>query len=111
MVINSIVLNEKEKWQSGRLVMLQRGYDLDHRAQQQQGILQKLGTRVNSFSAILVSSILSAFYLSPAQRSQNINSERSLRYHNVRKETNAEGWPAIQCCKGTPVPTSFIALS
>lgn len=48
------------------LLMLQCKYDLDHRAQQQQEILQKLGTRVNSFSATLVSSIFKCFLPFPS---------------------------------------------
>ena len=49
MVINTSVLNGKEKRQSRMLVMPQYKHDLEHRAQQQQGILQKLGAGVNSF--------------------------------------------------------------
>lgn len=60
-------------------------------AQQQQGLLQKLGARVNSFSATLVSSILSLFYLSPTGRNQSVNSEQTdWDITTVGKETNAK---------------------
>jgi len=57
------------------LVKPQCKHDLEHRAQQQQGILQKMGAQVNSFFATLVFSILSTFYISPAGRNQSVNSE------------------------------------
>lgn len=80
--------------------MPQCKHDLKRRAQQQQGTLQKLGARVNSFSVILVSSLLSTFYLCPAGRSQNVNSEHTVSdITTVGKETNAE-WLAYQPSRG-----------
>lgn len=71
--------------------MLQCKHDLQHRAQQLQGILQKLGPRVNSFSAALVSSLQSAFQHCPAGRSQNFNSKHTISdITAVERETNAE---------------------
>lgn len=101
MVINTSVLNRKEKKaESGMLVMPQCKHDLKRRAQQQQGTLQKLGARVNSFSVILVSSLLSTFYLCPAGRSQNVNSEHTVSdITTVGKETNAE-WLAYEPSRG-----------